>query len=250
VTDFTTVMWKEWHELRAQGDDLGRGVILAIIVVLLVVVAGVAAVAGAEFVRSPILLLACALPASIVMGNVCDAFAGERERHTLETLLASRLSNEVLLAGKIAVNVLYAWGASLLLFGLCVLGANLPALGRTVTFPTLSSAVTILAMVPLGLVFLCGVGVLVSLRSATARQAGSRLVVLFLGLFFLLVAGPAAVIRILMPEVTVEAQRIAEAPNFAIISVAVIGATLLIADVVVLLCAWLLFQRERMIEVR
>ena len=111
MSDLTTVMWKEWRELRAQSDDLGRGDVWR---------SRRAARRGrsvaasrAPVVRSPAFLLVSALPGLIVLGSVCDAFAGERERHTLETLLASRLSNESLLAGKIAVNVLYGWDLAL-----------------------------------------------------------------------------------------------------------------------------------------
>jgi ABC-2 type transport system permease protein len=54
-----------------------------------------------------------------------DAIAGERERHTLETLLASRISDRAILLGKVIVTTGYAWGTALLglLFGLFV--ANL-----------------------------------------------------------------------------------------------------------------------------
>jgi ABC-2 type transport system permease protein len=249
MSDLMTVMWKEWSELRAQGDDLGRGVILVITCSLLVFAGAMAAVAGAEFVRSPLLVLVSALPAFVVLGSICDAFAGERERHTLETLLASRLSNESLLAGKIAVSVLYGWAVALLVFGLCVVGANLPALGRTVAVPTLSSTVTVLVVLPLGLLFVCSAGALVSLRSASVRQASSRLVMLCVGVFFLLVPIPAA-IRILMPEMVAQAYRLGDLRDFALARMAVLCATLAVADVVVLLIAWLLFQRERMIEIR
>ena len=43
MSDLTAVMWKEWRELRAQSDDLGRGVIVTITLLLLVVAAVVAA---------------------------------------------------------------------------------------------------------------------------------------------------------------------------------------------------------------
>jgi ABC-2 type transport system permease protein len=51
-----------------------------------------------------------------------DAIAGERERHTLETLLASRISDRAILLGKVIVTTGYAWGTALLglLFGLFV----------------------------------------------------------------------------------------------------------------------------------
>jgi ABC-2 type transport system permease protein len=242
-------MWKEWRELRAQGDDLGRGVVLALTGALLAAAAGMAAVAGAEFVRSPLLVLVAALPASVVLGSICDAFAGERERHTLETLLASRLSNESLLVGKIAVNVLYGCAAAFVVFGLCVVGANLPALGRTVTFPTLTSTVAVLVGLPLGLLFACSLGALVSLRAVSVRQASSRLVMLCVGLFFLIIPGPAA-LRVLMPELVAEAYRYGDPRLFAIPGLAVLCAVLAIADVIVLAIAWLLFRRERMIEAR
>ena len=48
---------------------------------------------------------------------IADSFAGERERHTLETLLASRLSDRAILFGKIAACIAYGW----LMAMLCVL---------------------------------------------------------------------------------------------------------------------------------
>ena len=50
----------------------------------------------------------------MVSSLVADSFAGERERHTLETLLASRLPDRAILAGKLLVPVAVAWGAALL----------------------------------------------------------------------------------------------------------------------------------------
>lgn len=46
----------------------------------------------------------------MTIGLVADAFAGERERHTLETLLATAFPDTSILLGKIAASVLYAWG--------------------------------------------------------------------------------------------------------------------------------------------
>ena len=44
-----------------------------------------------------------------------ESFAGERERHTLGTLLASRLPDHAILLGKVAVAVGYAWVMTLML---------------------------------------------------------------------------------------------------------------------------------------
>jgi len=54
------------------------------------------------------------VPLFLVMGVIAYSFAGDRERHTLETLLASRLSNRAILLGKIAAAVGYALRVTLL----------------------------------------------------------------------------------------------------------------------------------------
>ena len=49
----------------------------------------------------------------MITAVIADSFAGERERHTLETLLASRLSDHSILFGKIAASMAYGWLISL-----------------------------------------------------------------------------------------------------------------------------------------
>ncbi len=49
----------------------------------------------------------------MVLSMVTDAFAGERGRHTLETLLANRLSDQAILLGRRAASVIYGWGMSI-----------------------------------------------------------------------------------------------------------------------------------------
>src|SRR5438552_19092990 len=60
------------------------------------------------------------IPFFVIITFIGDAIAGERERHTLETLLASRISDRAILLGKVIVTVGYAWGMALvsLLLGL------------------------------------------------------------------------------------------------------------------------------------
>ena len=58
---------------------------------------------GASWVTSPITMVYWAwMPLMLVTGVIADSFAGERERHTLETLLASRLPDRAILLGKVA----------------------------------------------------------------------------------------------------------------------------------------------------
>ncbi len=54
-----------------------------------------------------------------------DSFAGERERHTLETLLASRLPDHAILSGKLLVCVLYSFIMTIIFIVLCLAVVNI-----------------------------------------------------------------------------------------------------------------------------
>src|SRR5260370_6065166 len=112
------------------------------------------------------------IPFIVILSFVGDAIAGERERHTLETLLASRISDRAILLGKIIVTVGYAWGTALigLLLGLIV-AKLLKGQGSWEFYTHVDLFLEALALSLLaGLLGVSG-GVLISLRSATVRQA-------------------------------------------------------------------------------
>jgi ABC-2 type transport system permease protein len=246
MSDLTTVVWKEWRELRAQSADFGGTSMIVTVTVLLVLVGGMAAIAGPELLRTPFIVVISATPLFAVIGTICEAFAGERERHTLETLLASRVTTEALLVGKIVVNVLYAWGGAVLLFVLLVVGANVPALDRSIVFPPIGETLFIFVIIPLLLLLVCTAGVLVSLRAPTVRHAQSKLVLFFMGTAFLFLI-PFLIIRSVFPHLMEAAKKAQAGPNFVFLAFASWGVILLAIDVVLLLVARLRFQREQMI---
>ena len=91
IVDIWTVVWKEWQELLRAGGSMRSGLFRLL---LLPVMLGIflPLQARGTWVTEPTALLGYAwVPAFLVIGLVGDSFAGERERHTLETLLASRL---------------------------------------------------------------------------------------------------------------------------------------------------------------
>jgi ABC-2 type transport system permease protein len=101
---------------------------------------------------------------------VSDTIAGERERHTLETLLASPVSDTAILQGKLAAVVGYAWGVALV--ELAVIEVTSAAVGHAL------SAVSLVLVVFLSLldaVLASGFGVQFSLRAPTVRAAARRL---------------------------------------------------------------------------
>src|SRR5436309_9767960 len=99
--DIATVFWKEWKEIVLERASGGSGLRPLVMVGLVGIVVPLRV--GAERYLGPqslVGLIVIALAA--VLAVVPDAFAGERERHTLETLLASRLTDRAILFGKLA----------------------------------------------------------------------------------------------------------------------------------------------------
>ena len=192
IGDVLTVAWKEWHELlQIGGSHRGGRFSLAILV-------GVFGVflpfqSGAEWVRSPATAFYWGwVPLMLVGGAVADSFAGERERHTLETLLASRLPDRAILLGKMLAAVTYGWGLVLVMLLLSLVTVNLSArTGPLLLFPwRFAIGAPLLALLGAGLA--ATAGVLVSLRAPTVRQAAQTLNVGVLLLVFIPVLGMQA----------------------------------------------------------
>ena len=108
ITDILTVALKEIKELPYLRRDKSRNNLFTLIIFIGVFGIFLPLQTGKEWVTSPLNLLYWAwLPFMLVGTTMVDAFAGERERHTLETLLASRLSDRAILFGKILAGVIY-----------------------------------------------------------------------------------------------------------------------------------------------
>jgi ABC-2 type transport system permease protein len=190
MNDLVTMMWKEAKDLLFQGG--WRALIRP---VLLVGILGVYLPLqfGLGWLElSPIeMYVVLWIPFSIIISFIGDAIAGERERHTLETLLASRISDRAILLGKVIVTVGYAWGMALvgLLLGL-VLVNLLSGHGSWAFYHPVDVFLEALALSLLSSVLGASAGVLISLRSATVRQAQQilsvgTLVLIFGGIFAL-----------------------------------------------------------------
>lgn len=185
IRDIGTVVWKEWREFRDQLLSLRRGGLSALILALILgVVAPIQL--GPEWVHSRLIIGYWPfLAATMVSSLIADSVAGERERHTLETLLASRLPDTAILVGKVIAAVLYGLGFALanILLGLVAVNVahreSAPILFTPERF-TIMIVLTILASL-----FMAGVGVFISLRASTVKQAqqtfGIAIIVLTMG---------------------------------------------------------------------
>jgi ABC-2 type transport system permease protein len=169
--DLRAVLWKEWKELVAQR---GRSPAAALSQLAVLGFLGLVfpVQQGAGWIESPLpIILAAWMPLLLVASIVCDSVAGERERHTLETLLASRLSHRAVLWGKVAAAVVYGWGFTLLTLALGIAAINVfhPAGGVQAPRTALLLAMTALSL--LTSILASAAGVVVSLGASSVRQA-------------------------------------------------------------------------------
>ena len=184
MRDVTTVVWKEWRELLAGAR--GRGGLVRMLIglgtvgVAFPVRAGPAYLLGMRGALSPVIL--AAVLASAV---AADTFAGERERHTLETLLSTRLPDRAVLLGKVAGVALWCWASGLALIPVSLLAVNLAhPRGGPHGYAAAPLALAVAGSL-VAAVLVSALGVLVSLRADGVRQAqqalGFGVAALFLG---------------------------------------------------------------------
>jgi ABC-2 type transport system permease protein len=168
--DILTVMWKERKAMfRTQGR---RGQTIMTLLSPLFLAVFLPWQIGADWVEASMsVMLAAVVPFILVGITIPDAFAGERERHTLPTLLASRLPDRAILFGKVAGSVALGWVTTLVVLFISLVSVNLTHWqGRVLLFKP-SLFVADLAVSFLVALMTAGLGVLFSMRSDTVQQA-------------------------------------------------------------------------------
>jgi len=242
IADILTVALKEIKELPYLRRDKSRTNLFTLLIFVGVFGIFLPLQTGKEWVSSPLNLLYWAwLPFMLVGTTMVDAFAGERERHTLETLLASRLSDRAILFGKILAGIIYGLAMTLMCILLGLVTVNV-AFGRDgLLFFPLAIGLGILAVVLLISTLASGLGVLVSLRAGSVRQAQQTFTIAYFVLFIPLMVIPMLPEAVMQPVLQFLMQT-----DFTTIA---IGAGVIVAllDVALILAALARFRRARLI---
>lgn len=196
IRDVWTVARKEWLEIFDQLLRFKRGGWSIIIVILFLGVVSPLQL-GRAWLTSPLMFFYWPiLTTSMTSTLIADSIAGERERHTLETLLASRLSDTAIILGKIAAAVTYgfAFAAVNLLIGWAAVNIKYGQ-GEILTIPA-HRLTSLLSLILGGSLFISGIGVFVSLRATTVRQAQQTFGIIIL----LLMMSPVLFSQFISPE--------------------------------------------------
>jgi len=245
IADILTVMWKERKgQLRYRGSRtramLGFLIPMAMLGIYLPLQIGRALVEG------PWSLLASVfIPMMLVGTMIPESFAGERERHTLETLLASRLPDRAILLGKVAVAVGYAWGMTLMLLLVSLVMVNVIHWDGQVLLYTPTMALANVALSLLLASLVAGLGILISLRAATVQEAQQTLMTATLFPLVLLQMIPLLLLNV-VPDGRARLKELVLAANPAQILL-IVMAVLVVLDVGLLVAAMARFQRARLI---
>ncbi|MCL4272463.1 MAG: ABC transporter permease subunit [Anaerolineales bacterium] len=188
IADILTVAGKELREVLAFGDTRGRSK-YSLLVLLVIFGVVIPMQNGREWVTSPINIMVWGwMPFLWVSGIVADLFAGERERHTLEALLATRLSDQSILFGKLLAALTYGFTLTWVIMIVSLVTVNIGFRDGGLLFYPLELFVGALVF-SLLISGLSGcIGVLVSLRAGSVRQAqqmmSAGMLVLFLPFLF------------------------------------------------------------------
>lgn len=244
TADLLTVMWKDSKSLlRIQGSRL-RAILSMVVPVAMIAIFLPIQMREDFLVTAWPLAGAIVLPLLLVGTTIPEAFAGERERHTLPTLLASRLPDRAILFGKWTLGVLYGWLLTLATLLLSAVVVNIVDWTGQVRFyrPDLAVAHIVISLLFAGLI--ASLGVLVSLRSATVQGAQQTLIFALLLPLMVLQVGPMLLLS-LVPNGR-EILRTVLSVNFTGFWLSTAGI-LLVMNIAVLALAVRRFDRARLV---
>jgi ABC-2 type transport system permease protein len=237
LSDILTVVWKERRsQFRVRGSRM-RFVALLASPFLLGTIFPITW--GPDWLSEvPPLFVATLTSVIIVAVMVPESIAGERERHTLETLLASRLPDRAILIGKLLVPMAVGCGLAILANLCSVVAVNIAHWQGKILFFTAPIALGSLALSFLMALLTAGAGVFVSLKASTAQEAAQ---ILTFGI--LIPPMLLQIVPLLFRDQMTRFLDTVDGPQLLLIVLAV----LVVLDVAVLLAAVARFQRARLI---
>ncbi len=224
LTDFVTVAWKEWIEWKRQYGSRMSTLLITLTMVLIFALLLPLQFGKGWFQQGQSLYAWLVLPLLMLLRMTGDLFAGERERHTLETLFATRLPDRAILFGKMIVPVAWSWFLTQIVMALAIIPLNFVGPAEKGFYSSSLLAAGFLLSF-LSCLYAVSAGAFLSLRSATVDQANQSMF-LFLLLFGILTGITSGIYHFVSPEATL----LEMAPGLAVLFLAVNFLLLFIAS--------------------
>ncbi len=243
MSDVFTMIWKERKSMfRARGRKSQTALTVTMPILLAIYLPWQEGLSWFHNALSLVPIIV--LPFILVGITIPDSFAGERERHTLGTLLSSRLSDRSILIGKIAASVLFAWSATIAVLLLSALTVNVLNWDGTIMFYSGTVLAADLALSFLVALMTAGAGVLISMRIDTVQSAQQALMMILI--IPLVVAQIGGVVVLQMYGGSGQIKEFFAALELGEVAL-VVASVLLIIDLVLLVGAFASFRRARLI---
>lgn len=242
INDMLTIARKDLKEvLSSRGNARSGAVYLFIVVGIMGIIMPLQF--GRDWLTTPLIPLMWSwFPIFLVISVITDSFAGERERNTLETLLASRLSDRAILFGKVSASVLYGWGISIASNLVALVTVNVSHPSGGFQFYDWRIFLILLAVPLLASLLMSGIGVLVSLNAPTARSAYQRLSLVMLVVWL----APTLLANFASESMIQSAQAFFNQINLLYLGIS-IGIVVVLADIILMVVAAKRFQRAKLI---
>ena len=212
LADIGVVVWKEWIEWKRQYGSRRTAWIISIGMLVLFGLILPLQFGQGWFQREEALYAWVTLPVLLLLRSMGDTFAGERERHTLETLLATRLPNTALYLGKLLVPAGYTWLFTQLVMLVALIPLHFLNAGSGWVMYSFAMLMAGGWISLLSSLYAAAAGIFLSLRSPTVDSANQSMF-LFLILFGVLMGVVRGAFAFLMPA----AGMLAEIPALTLV---------------------------------
>ena len=242
--DLLTVVWKESKGLMRVRGSRTRALLTALVPVASIAILMPIQI-GTDWLTTAFSLFASVIIPFLLVGmTIPESFAGERERHTLDTLLASRLPDRAILFGKVGLAVAYGWLMSLLVVIVALVPVNILHWSGQIAFyrPVIFVANVLISLLVSGA--MSCLGVLISLKAPTAQGAQQTLMAVVLVPVLVVQVVPAVMLSAVPDGREILARWLSvDLTTVVMVIVAVLAAL----NVGLLLAAMARFQRSRLV---
>jgi ABC-2 type transport system permease protein len=244
IEDILTVIWKDRKGLLSIQGSRSRALLTYLLPTFMIAII-LPIQQGIEYLDTAWSLIGSLIVPLLLVGtSIPESFAGERERHTLPTLLASRLPDRAILFGKWGLCVAFGWIMSLIILFVSLVVVNIVYWqGQILLF----KGTILLLNVVLSLLLsalMASLGVFISLRADRVQSAQQSLIFIFLVPIMFLQAVP-----MIMLSVVPDGRQILErffATDFTLLIILAF-TILIIVNAALLWGAMARFQRSRLL---